>query len=101
LFPLFFLQAVKDLQTTSNQPSILSIFPTELLLDIISFVADKPTLSALSQTSSDFCELASPALYENMTLSGSYGLVAFVQPVSLRFLGSWVTQVSCLHVSFD
>jgi hypothetical protein len=96
LSPLFFLQAAKDLQTTSNQPSILSVFPIELLLDIISFIPDKPTLSALSQTSLDFCELASPALYKNMTLSGSHDLVACVQPVSLHFLGPWILQASRL-----
>jgi hypothetical protein len=101
LSPLFFLQAATNRHTTSNQSYILSVFPTGLLFDIISFVPDKPTLSALSQTSTDFCELASPALYENMTLSGSHDLVAFVQPVSVRFLGSWVLQASHLHVSFD
>jgi hypothetical protein len=43
-----------DLYPLGPPRSILSVFPTEILLDIISFLPDKTDLFALSQTCSDF-----------------------------------------------
>jgi hypothetical protein len=66
--------------------SILSVFPAEILLAIVFEITDKSTLSSLSQTHSVFCELASPALYEEMTLEHAEDFKGFVMPVRQLFL---------------